>query len=125
MVPPTKRRKISNKKQGETETPQRPQRQAKSTYRRNNLEIVNNEGSNREIVNNEGSHTSQVQSMYNTNEQLQSIPPRMPAIDYTLLAREIIKQQGLMNSCNSSAGDQTLNDSHNTVKQFSDVSRKC
>ena len=82
-------------KQNETETLQRSQtqRQTKSIYRRNNLDIhvVNNEDNNR---NNEGSHT---------NEQLQSIPPCIPTIDYTLLAREIIKQQGLMNSNNSSA----------------------
>ena len=107
MAPPSKRRKITKTKQNGTETRQRPltQRQTKSIYRRNldiqNVHVVNNEDtdSNR---NNEGSHT----------EQLQSIP----TIDYTLLAREIIKQQGLMNSNNSSAGVQALNNSHNTAE---------
>jgi hypothetical protein len=93
-------KKEEDYKQTAPETLQRSQthRQTKSIYRRNNrdIRVVNNEDSNR---NNEGSHT---------NEQLQSIPPGIPTIDYALLAREIIKQQGLMNSNNSSAGDQAF-----------------
>ena len=80
------------------ETLQRSQthRQTKSINRRNNrdIRVVNDEDSNRS---NEGSHT---------NEQLQSIPTGIPTIDYALLAREIIKQQGLMNSNNYSPEDQ-------------------
>ena len=110
MAPPSKWTKIAKNKQNETENLQRSQtqRQNKSIYRRNNLDIhvVNNEDSNQ---NNEGSHI---------NEQLQSIPPCIPTLDYTLLARESIKQQGLINSNNSSA----LNDSHNTTAETQSTS---